>query len=209
MSGRNKRNRVRRPRRQGRYRNFFKGNQQVSRMLRLGNGPVTRKKITSIETIHYINGDYKWKGANSQLANFRINDMEEFDKFSEDYRLYRVRGVQLIFTKRFALDIPLSGDDQKVASALAFNIYPGYQAANSDFKLGDSTKIVPVTLFGSKTFNVEFRNIFDVTQWKKVSEQTYVGIQIAPLTTFNTESQVDIPIYDVMVHFNVEFTQPV
>jgi hypothetical protein len=165
--------------------------------------------VTSIETIHYVNGDYKWNGANSALASFRINDIAEFDNFSEDYRLYRVRGIQLIFTKRFALDVPLSGDDQKVASALAFNVYPGYQGNNTDFKNGDSTKIVPVTLFGSKTFNIEFTNIFDVTQWKKTSESTHVGIQIAPLTVFNTQSQVNIPIFDVMVHFNVEFTQPV
>lgn len=201
--------RTRRARRQGRYRSFFNRNQQTSNKLRLGNGPVLRKKVTSIETIHYVSGDYKWRGANSQLASFRINDQEEFDRFSEDYRLYRVRGIQLIFTKRFALDIPLSGEDQKVASALCFNVFPGYQGNNTDFKLGDSTKIVPVTLFGSKTFNIEFDNIFDVTQWKKTSEATYVAIQIAPLTVFPTQSQVDVPMYDVMVHFNVEFTQPV
>lgn len=201
--------RTRRARRTGRYRSFFSKNQQTSNKLRLGNGPVLKKKVTSIETIHYVNGDYKWNGANSALASFRVNDLEEFDRFSEDYRLYKVRGVQLIFTKRFALDVPLSGDDQKVASALAFNIYPGYQSTNTDFKLGDSTKIVPITMFGSKTYNIEFNNVFDVTQWKKTSEQTYIGIQIAPLTVFPTQSQVNIPIFDVMVHFNVEFTQPV
>lgn len=198
-----------RQRRTNRPRNFFKQNQQTSQILRLGNGPVLKKKITSLETIHYANGNYIWKGANSQLASFRVNDLEEFDRFADDYRLYRIRGIQLIFTKRFALDIPLTGDDQKIASALAFNIFPGYQPSNTDFELGDSTKIVPVTLFGSRTFNVEFHNVFDITQWKKTSDQTYIGIQIAPLTLIQTTSQVNIPMFDVMVHFNVEFTQPV
>lgn len=208
MRNRNKHFRMRRARRQYRYRNFFHANQQTSSELRLGNGPIMKRKITSVETIHYVNGGYLWNGS-SPMMNYRVFDMDEFEKLADDYRMYRVKGLQLIFTKRFAFDIPLSGDDQKVASALAFNVFPGYQGNPTEFITGDSTKIVPVTLFGSRTFNVTFANIFEVTQWKRTTEPTTLAIQIAPLKSLPIEDQVNIPVFDVMVHVDVEFTQPV
>jgi hypothetical protein len=199
----------RKNKRKKRNNNFFKNNQQTSKALQLGNGPIIRRKVTSIETINYVNGDYLWNGVNGNLLSYRVNELDEFTDMMDQYRLYRITGLQLIFTKRFAFDIPLQGDDTKIASALLFNIYPGYQSAASEFRTGDSTKLVPVTFFGSKTFNVEFKNIFEVTQWKKNSESTYIGVQIAPVKTISTQTDVNIPVYDVMVHFCVEFTQPV
>jgi hypothetical protein len=178
-------------------------------ILHLGNGPVLKRKVTDIATINFVGGAYKWNG----LSELRISDvtsLDEFDKLRESYRFYRMVGMQMIFTKRFAFDIPLSGDDSKIASALAFNVYPTFwNGADPDFRYGDSTKIVPVTLFGVKTFNIDFHNILDVTQWKKVAESTNTTIQIAPVTQIPITDEVNIPVFDVIIHYNIEFTQPI
>jgi hypothetical protein len=174
----------------------------------IGNGAVVPRKITTTETINYVSGQYKWN-SNSQLLNINVNTLKEYIDLMEVYRMVKVTGMQIIFTKRFAIDIPLSGVDQKMLSALCFNIYPDYVSGGTAFVHGDSTKIVPVTMFGTRTYNILFRNVFELSQWKRSVITNELTIQIAPLKQINIQDEVDIPVFDVMIHINVLFSQPI
>lgn len=170
-------------------------------------GIIVAKKITTIGSIYFNSGDFLWENSGNQIS-INITQSTEFGNMAKNFGMYRVTGASISFTKPFAVDIPLSAQEAVMVPPLMWNASIGTSSFTYNaMVLGDTSKEVPATYFGIRTYNVTYRNLQEVTMFKRTIDETTLMFAFEPMVAAQTTSEIHFRFHDVRIEVCVEFSQ--